>query len=146
MSSQFENFDKAYMNALATLHESVSAKYIKKPVEIEAIQITEPEVVHTLQGDITANPSDWIITGVEGEKYPVKDSSFKELYDPCENGKFRKKPVQVTAWKTERELLIPHGVESLKASIGDYIVKQPDGSFAPVKSSIFDKTYDLCED
>jgi hypothetical protein len=48
MSSQFENFDKAYMNALATLHESVSAKYIKKPVEIEAIQITDPEVVHTL--------------------------------------------------------------------------------------------------
>lgn len=146
MSSQFENFDKAYMNALATLHESVSARYIKKPIEVDAIQISEPEVVHTLEGDVTANSSDWIITGVNGERYPVNNETFGNLYDVCENGKYKKKPLEVTAWQTDRELLIPHGNESLKASIGDFIVKQPDGSFAPVKPDIFEKTYDRCED
>lgn len=146
MSSQFENFDKAYMNALTTLHESVSAKYVKKPVEISAIQINEPQIVHTLEGDVTANPTDWIITGVQGEQYPVPNTTFNEFYEPCENGKFRKKPIQVTAWKTDRELLIPYNNETLRASVGDYIVKQPNGTFSPVKPDIFDQTYDHYED
>lgn len=146
MSSQFENFDKAYMDALTTLHESVSAKYVKKPVEIDAEQINEIRIINTLEGDVTANPSDWIITGVKGEQYPINDKSFKELYDPCENGKYKKKPLEVTAWQTDRELLIPYGKDSLRASVGDYIVKQPNGSFAPVKPDIFKLTYDRCED
>jgi hypothetical protein len=146
MPSQFENFDKAYMAALTTLHESVSAKYAKKPIEVSAEQINEVRIINTLEGDITANPTDWIITGVKGEQYPVKDKEFQNLYEPSKDGKWKKKPLQVTAWQTDRELLIPYGNESLRASIGDYIVKQPNGSFAPVKPDIFKQTYDRCED
>lgn len=146
MASHFQNFDKAYMDALTTLHESVSAKYIKKPVEIDAEQINEIRVINTLEGDVTANPTDWIITGVKGEQYPVPDSDFKKLYEPGKNGKYMKKPLEVSAWQTDRELLIPYKDGSLRASVGDYIVKQPNGYFAPVKPDIFKLTYDCCED
>ena len=145
MSTQFENFDKAYMNALTQLHQSCSCNYIKKPVQVDAEQTLETKIIHTLEGDIVANPTDWIITGIEGEQYPVKDEEFKNIYDCLDNGRFRKKPIKVTAWQTDRELLIPHGESNLKASIGDYIVKHPDGNFAPVKPDIFNKTYDKCE-
>lgn len=145
MSSQFESFDKAYMEALTTLHQSVSAKYIKKPIEIKAQQTNETKVIKTLEGDVTANPSDWIVTGIAGEQYPIVDSQFKEIYEPIENGKFKRKPIKVTAWQTNRELLIPYGENTLKASIGDYIVKHPNGNFAPVKPDIFKQTYDKCE-
>lgn len=145
MGSQFESFDKAYMEALTTLHESVSARYVKKPVEVDAKQTLERKVINTLEGDITANPTDWIVTGVNGEQYPVSNENFIEIYDACENGRFRKKPIEVTAWQTNRELLIPYRNETLKASIGDYIVKHPDGSIAPVKPDIFKQTYDSCE-
>lgn len=37
--------------------------------------------VHTLEGPLNVSHGDWIITGVEGEKYPCKDSVFKKTYE-----------------------------------------------------------------
>ena len=61
------------------------AKYRKKPVVIDAYQTSERELIHTLEGDMVADPGDWIITGVKGEKYPVKDEIFKLTYEPVQN-------------------------------------------------------------
>ena len=56
-------------------------KYRKIPVKIEAYQTDIPMIVHTLEGDMKANPGDWIITGVKGEQYPCKDDIFKATYE-----------------------------------------------------------------
>lgn len=45
------------------------AKYRKKPMVIDAVQNKD-------------NPSDWIIKGVAGEFYPVKDYIFQATYEP----------------------------------------------------------------
>ena len=45
-------------------------KFRKKPVIVDAYQINHEEIIHTLEGDMKASPGDWIITGVNGEKYP----------------------------------------------------------------------------
>ncbi len=37
--------------------------------------------VHTLEGVMTVIDSDWIITGIKGEHYPVKDDIFRASYD-----------------------------------------------------------------
>jgi hypothetical protein len=81
--------------------------YRKKPVVIEAVQITEstftadhpnPEHVTgviydpikrqveipTLEGTMIGNMGDWIITGVNGEKYPCKPDIFAKTYDKVE--------------------------------------------------------------
>ena len=42
-------------------------KFRKKPIVIDAVQVTKRELIHTLEGDLTAEVGDWIITGVEGE-------------------------------------------------------------------------------
>lgn len=57
------------------------AKYRKKPVVIEASQVFQVTKIHTLEGIMTANPGDWIITGVKGEQYPIKDEIFRETYE-----------------------------------------------------------------
>ena len=58
------------------------AKYRKKPVVIEAYQ-TEIELdIETLEGTMHANAGDWIITGVNGEKYPCKSDIFEKTYEP----------------------------------------------------------------
>lgn len=44
-------------------------KFRKKPVVVEAYKTEKREVIHTLEGDMIASPGDWIITGVNGEKY-----------------------------------------------------------------------------
>ena len=38
--------------------------------------------VHTLEGPLNVSPGDWIITGVNGEKYPCKPDIFSKTYEP----------------------------------------------------------------
>lgn len=62
------------------------AKYRKKPVTIEAVQLTERIEIETLEGVMVGNPGDWLITGVAGEKYPCKDEIFRATYELVEEG------------------------------------------------------------
>lgn len=57
-------------------------KYRKKPVVIEAYQTQEEMIIHTLEGDMKASPGDYIITGVNGERYPCKPDIFEKTYEP----------------------------------------------------------------
>ena len=79
------------------------AKYRKKPVIIEANQLTEdnahllalwcngilheskfhPEfiIIHTLEGDHNAQLGDYIIRGIKGKFYPCKPDIFEEIYE-----------------------------------------------------------------
>lgn len=56
-------------------------KAVKKPIPIEACQTDKEVKIKTLEGVMTAEPGDWIITGVNGEQYPIKDDIFKKTYD-----------------------------------------------------------------
>lgn len=77
-------------------------KFRKKPVVIEAIQWTgqnegelanfmrQPAVsqgkgllIDTLEGEMRADPGDWIIRGVKGEFYPCKPDIFAATYEPA---------------------------------------------------------------
>lgn len=77
-------------------------KYRKKPAVIDAYQFFYPEddtypnarmldgdcykensqwYVDTLEGRHEVSNGDWIITGVKGEKYPVKPDIFEMTYE-----------------------------------------------------------------
>ena len=57
------------------------AKYRKKPVIIEAYQTDEEIDIETLEGVMHASVGDYIITGVNGEKYPCKPDIFEKTYE-----------------------------------------------------------------
>lgn len=76
-------------------------KYRKRPVIIEAIQYTNANIQHpalfivappssynvyidTLEGRMTVNIGDWIITGINGESYPCKPDIFEKTYEKVE--------------------------------------------------------------
>lgn len=61
----------------------IMGKYRKKPVVVEAVQLSRKVTIHTLEGDMVGNPGDWMITGVNGEQYPCKDDVFQKTYEPC---------------------------------------------------------------
>lgn len=79
-------------------------QYRKKPVVIEAVQITndtfdgehpnpdhipgityDPKLrcvwVHTMEGTMRGDLNDWIIRGVKGELYPCKPDIFAATYE-----------------------------------------------------------------
>ena len=83
----------------------MAKKYRKKPVVIEAMQLTKDNTVDvltfcnnrgnivasneddmglsilTLEGTMTANIGDYIIRGVKGEFYPCKPDIFEQTYE-----------------------------------------------------------------
>ena len=59
-------------------------KFRKKPVVIDAVLCEERTEIETLEGTMVAEPGDWIITGVENERYPCKPSVFAATYEPAE--------------------------------------------------------------
>jgi len=89
----------------------MTTKYRKKPVVIDAVQLTQENVVKvcefarvgrlmdgdpqmsvtngqlelfilTPEGVMKANENDWIVRGVKGELYPVKPDIFESTYEP----------------------------------------------------------------
>lgn len=60
--------------------------YQKLPVVIEAEgPITEEQIIPTLEGDHKASVGDYIITGVQGERYPCKPDIFHQTYHKVNN-------------------------------------------------------------
>lgn len=63
----------------------VGFTFKKKPVEAEAVQITEGQYVDTLEGRMHGSPGDWKVTGVEGEQWFVKPDIFQQTYEPVDD-------------------------------------------------------------
>ncbi len=85
-------------------------KYRKKPVIIEAVQITDATfdanhpvpshikdvlydpmartvTIETLEGKMVGVVGDWIIKGIKGELYPCKPDIFEATYELVEEAK-----------------------------------------------------------
>lgn len=60
--------------------------------------------------------------------------------------KYRKKPIIITAYKTDKPLVIQTLEGTLRAAVGDYIITGLRGEKYPCKPDIFEKTYELVED
>jgi len=58
----------------------------KKPITIDVEgPVTEPAAIHTLEGTMTADIGDYILTGIQGERYPCKPDIFHASYDIVED-------------------------------------------------------------
>ena len=58
-------------------HKAVECRRCGEPIGSHII-------IPTLEGQHIACPGDWIITGVQGEKYPCKPDIFEETYECVE--------------------------------------------------------------
>lgn len=56
-------------------------KVKKKPVVVSVRKVESIVYVQTLEGRVKAEPGDYIIKGVENEKYPIKQDKFNENYE-----------------------------------------------------------------
>lgn len=165
-------------------------KYKKKPVEIQAVlyggdnkdEITafcggaadisgDALIVHTLEGDKTANAGDFIIRGVKGEFYPCSADKFRANNTHISGNTYRKnasvevdaaqftgdnfpeivqftKPTGRTATDYDADAgfcKIPHpGREPYICHVGDYVIRNGNSVY-PCESAIFAQTYSLSE-
>ena len=56
---------------------------------------------------------------------------------------YRKKPIIIEAYCTDKELKIDTLEGTMKADVGDYIITGVNGEIYPCKPDIFKKSYEL---
>ena len=83
-------------------------KYIKKQVEITAEKTNKEMLIETLEGTMKASKGDYIITGVNGEKYPCKPDIFEKTYIKAPSN-------YIERMKNELENLVEKGTKLDKA-------------------------------
>jgi hypothetical protein len=87
-------------------------KYRKKPIIIEAYQTDVELDIETLEGVMHASIGDYIITGINGEKYPCKPDIFEKTYELVKENNYemsKKTPLQ--AWERANNNAYEHGYE-----------------------------------
>lgn len=94
--------------------------------EIVAEQLMEEtKDINTLEGVITANKNDFVVTGVENEQYPVEKEKFLSKYEKV-SGKenvWRKKSGNVMACQLTKDMSVSLGERgTLEGKKGDYLV------------------------
>ena len=121
----------------------------KKPIAVRVEFALADGVCETLEGPIRYRAADAILTGVEGERWPVRRDIFLSSYEPApptragENGNYRKAPAVAFAVCLDRPRDVPVGWqdEPLQGRPGDWLLQYSDGTYGVVQDPIFRESY-----
>jgi len=118
-------------------------KTAKKPIPLEFRYAEADETIETKEGPVGANAGDAIMTGTEGEQWPIPAEKFAQTYNDLGDGTAAKKNIPVFA----KQMMVPFKVkvswsnDLLQGAPGDYLVQYGPGDYGVVGREIFAKTY-----
>lgn len=127
-----------------------SFQAVKRPLPVPVEFAPQAGRMQTREGVVAYAAGDALMTGVEGEHWPIARTDFLSTYEPCEgtvagtDGQYRKR--LVTVWvrliDAPQEFPLANGRGCLQAQVGDYLVQYGPGDLGVVAASIFEMTYD----
>ncbi|WP_290974816.1 PGDYG domain-containing protein [Herbaspirillum sp.] len=123
----------------------------KLPVPVAVRWMAASGVCHTLEGPVAYAAGDALLTGVQGEQWPVAREKFLATYEPVAptaagmDGQYRKRPADVFALRLDQplELDVPAAGKHLHGNPGDWLLQYAPGDYGIVAASIFDRTYQI---
>jgi PGDYG protein len=124
-------------------------KYIKKPIPTLVEFARHAGTLQTREGLVAYEAGDALMTGIVGERWPIRRARFEATYEPIlptrmgDTGEYLKKPAAVSAVQAESEQQIQLAGDQgmLSARKSDWIVTSEDGSQWVVADEIFQASY-----
>jgi hypothetical protein len=103
----------------------------------------------TMEGEVSYRAGDALLTGQEGERWPVAREQFFATYDPAAStqggaaGTYRRRPGTVWAWRADHvlDIVLSDGRGCLRANTGDLVVQFDSGDLATMPEHIFRRGY-----
>lgn len=120
-----------------------------RPVELQTEKVTAQQIVDTLEGPRTAFIGDYIMTGLQGEHWPVPANKFDHLYevvemvDAAKPIRVRKKIMEITVFQTYEAKTFETRGEKFYASVGDFIIRKTPDDIYPSKPDQFFEYYEI---
>jgi len=115
----------------------------KKPIPLNFRYAEDGETIETKEGPVNANAGDAVMTGTEGEQWPIPRESFEQTYDILEPGVAAKKDIPVFAKEMQEpfQVKVSWSDSLLQGEPGDFLVQYGVGDYGVVGREIFRKTY-----
>jgi hypothetical protein len=121
----------------------------KKPISVAVEFAAMDGVCETLEGPVRFRTGDAILTGVQGERWPVRRDLFLSSYEPIpptapgHNGCYLKAPSITHALRLDqpREVPVNWQHDPLHGRPGDWLLQYADGAYGVVRDSIFRDSY-----
>lgn len=137
----------------AVLADPAHVRATKRETAVTVRFAKEPGPVQTREGVVHAEADDAIITGVDGERWPVSAEKFGEKYQALEptqhgeSGVYLTLPNEVRAIRMAEPftVVLSDRQSTLDGRPGDWLVDYGDGSFGIVAADIFAQTYEIKE-
>jgi hypothetical protein len=122
----------------------------KRPLQTEVAFAHAPGEVLTLEGPVRHAAGDAILTGVQGERWPIGRAAFDATYEPVpptragEDGRYRKRPLVAWARRLDAPVTVEVGPDAdpISGGPGDWLVQYGPGEFGIVAAGIFAETYE----
>ena len=115
----------------------------KKPIPLNFRYAEDGETIETKEGPVTARVGDAVMTGTEGEQWPIPAESFKQTYNILEPGLAAKKDIPVFAKEMTDsfQVKVSWSSDLLQGDPGDFLVQYGPADYGVVGAEIFRKTY-----
>lgn len=125
--------------------------YSKKPRIVNVTFAAEAQVIDTMEGPVHCAAGDAIVTGIHGERWPVRRARFEEKYRAVlptvlgQAGAYQTVPTRVLALRLDQatRVILPDARSTLAGAPGDWLVQYAPGDMAIVGADIFPATYEL---
>ena len=119
----------------------------KKPIPLKVDFAEKDGTIETKEGTQPYKAGDAIVTGTEGEQWPIPTDSFNKTYEVVDKDKglYAKKSIDVYARKMGDPFTvnISWSNKPLVGKPGDWLVQYRADDFGIVDGGIFNKTYDI---
>lgn len=122
-------------------------KTYKKSNPVPYIIADKPGTIKTLEGPVAYDSGFYIMTGPNGERYPISPQRFSEIYNDNGDGTgIPKKIIKVAKVADHDGSVKTSWGETLNYTAGnDVIVRHGPGDYGVVKKDIFAQTYNQGE-
>ena len=99
---------------------------------------------HMSEAESINKAGDAIMTGTEGEQWPIPAEKFAQTYDDLGDGTAAKKNIPVFAMEMHEpfQVKVSWSDDLLQGEVGDYLVQYGPGDYGVVGREIFGKTYE----
>jgi hypothetical protein len=126
---------------------------IKRPLPARVTFAAVDGTLATLEGPVQYKEGDALMTGVSGEHWPIRRSTFEATYQPSglqlmgEGGTYLKKPMPVQATQIMEPMLLNLDGHrgTLNGKPGDWFLKDALGRQWVVANEIFIATYEILD-